>query len=66
MENLQSATTDIATYIYFACIFFLLIIIIVKRESIKEFLDELPNYLMISMILAFPIVLIFAIISMIF
>lgn len=66
MENLQSATTDIATYIYIACIFFLLIIIIVKRESIKEFLDELPNYLMISMILAFPIVLIFAIISMIF
>lgn len=66
MENLQSATTDISTYIYFLSIFFLLIIIIVKRESIKGFLDELPTSLMISMILAFPIIIIFVIISMIF
>ena len=66
MENLQSATIDIETYIYIACVFFLLMIILVKRESIKEFLDELPKSLMISMILAFPIVIIFVIISMIF
>lgn len=66
MENLQSATIDIATYIYIACIFFLLMIILVKRKSIKEFLDELPKSLMISMILALPIVIIFVIISMIF
>ena len=66
MENLQPATIDIATYIYIACIFFLLMIILVKRKSIKEFLDELPKSLMISMILALPIVIIFVIISMIF
>lgn len=67
MENLQSTTIDISTYIYIACIFFLLMIILVKRKSIKEFLDELPKSLMISMILAFPIIIIiFVIISMIF
>ena len=66
MENIQSTTTSIATYFYIAGAFIILILIFIKRESIKKFLDELPIALMYSALIGLPILIIFVIIEMIF